>query len=51
MRVIATGGIVGAGTAIAAILATQDVAGWIIGIVVSGVSVLLAAFLWSARTL
>ena len=51
MRLIATGGIVGIGTAIAAIMASQEIAGWILGIVVSGVSVILAAFLWSARTL
>ena len=51
MRLIATGGIVGIGTAIAAIMASQGVAGWILGIVVAGVSVILAAVLWSARTL
>ena len=51
MRLIATGGIVGIGTAIAAIMASQEVAGWILGIVVAGVSVILAAVLWSARTL
>ncbi len=51
VRVVATGGIVGIGTALAAILGWQDVAAWIIGIVVSGVSVLLAALLWSSRTL
>jgi hypothetical protein len=51
VRVVATGGIVGIGTALAAILGWQDVAAWIIGIVVSGVTVLLAALLWSSRTL
>jgi hypothetical protein len=51
MRVIATAGIVGIGTALAAILGTQDVRGWIIGLVVSALSVLLAAVLWSSRTL
>jgi hypothetical protein len=51
MRVIATGGIVGIGTAVAAILGSQDVAAWIIGIVVSGVTVILAAILWSTRML
>jgi hypothetical protein len=51
VRVIATAGIVGIGTALAAILGTQDVRGWIIGLVVSGLSVLLAAVLWSSRTL
>jgi hypothetical protein len=51
VRVVATGGIVGIGTALAAILGWQDIAAWIIGIVVSGVTVLLAALLWSSRTL
>ena len=51
VRIVAPGGIVGIGTALAAILAWQDVAAWIIGIVVSSVSVLLAAVLWSSRTL
>jgi hypothetical protein len=51
MRVVATGGIVGIGTALAAILGTQDVKAWIIGLAVSVVSVLLAAILWSSRTL
>jgi hypothetical protein len=51
MRVIATGGIVGIGTALAAILVGQDVAGWIVGLAVSGGSVLLAAVLWSSRQL
>jgi len=51
MRIVATGGIVGIGTAIAAGMAAGDVAGWLIGIVVSGVSVLMAAILWSSRTL
>jgi hypothetical protein len=51
MRVVATGGIVGLGVALGAILAHQDVAGWIIGLVVSVVSLLLAAILWSSRQL
>ncbi len=51
MRIIATGGIVGIGTALAAILGTQDVDAWIIGLAVSAVAVLLAAILWSSRTL
>ena len=51
VRVVATGGIIGIGVALAAILDWQDVAAWIIGIVVSGVSVLLAVLLWSSRTL
>jgi hypothetical protein len=48
-RFIATGGIIGIGTGLAAILASQDVDGWIIGLVVSALSVVLAAMVWSAR--
>jgi len=51
MRIVATAGIVGIGTALAAILGTQDVDAWILGLVVSAVSVLLAAVLWSSRSL
>jgi hypothetical protein len=51
VRVIATGGIVGIGVAIAAIMASSNSAGWIIGLVVSLVSVVLAAVLWSSRIL
>ena len=51
VRVVATGGIVGIGTALAAILGSQDVASWIIGLAVSTVAVVLAAVLWSSRTL
>jgi hypothetical protein len=51
VRAVATCGIVGIAVAIAAILGSQDVAAWIIGLVVSVTSVVLAAFLWSSRTL
>ncbi len=51
MRVVATGGIIGIGTALAAILGTQDVDAWIVGLVVSVVTVVLAAILWSSRLL
>ena len=51
MRLIATGGIVGIGVALGAVLAGQDVAGWIVGLVVSLVSIVLAALLWSSRQL
>jgi hypothetical protein len=51
MRFIATGGIVGIGVALGAVLVGQDVAGWIVGLVVSAVSILLAALLWSSRQL
>jgi hypothetical protein len=51
VRVIATGGIVAIGVAIAAIMSSSNSAGWIIGLVVSLVSVVLAAVLWSSRVL
>lgn len=51
MRLVATGGIVGIGTALGAILVSQDVAGWIVGLVVALLSVILAAVLWSSRQL
>jgi hypothetical protein len=51
VRVIATGGIVGICVAIAAIMSSSNSAGWIIGLVVSLVSVVLAAVLWSSRIL
>jgi hypothetical protein len=51
MRVVATGGIVGIGVVIAAIMTSQDSKGWLIGLVVSIVSVVLAAVLWSSRRL
>jgi hypothetical protein len=51
MRVVATGGIIGIGTALGAILVGQDVAGWIVGLAVSATAVLLAALLWSSRQL
>jgi hypothetical protein len=51
MRLLATGGIVGLATALGAILVSQDVAGWIVGLVVGIVSVALAGILWSSRQL
>jgi hypothetical protein len=51
VRVVATGGIVGIGVAIAAIMASSNSQGWLIGLVVSVVSVVLAAVLWSSRVL
>ncbi len=51
VRLVATGGIIGIGTALAAILGSQDVAAWIIGLAVSIVVVILAVILWSSRTL
>ena len=48
---IATGGIIGIAVALGAILASQDVAGWIIGLVIGLTSVVLSALLWSSRQL
>ena len=51
MRLIATGGIIGVAVVLGAVLGGQDVAGWIIGLVVGLTSVILAALLWSSRQL
>ena len=51
VRIVATSGIVGISVALAAILGTQHVAYWITGLVIALVSVVLAAVLWSSRTL
>ncbi len=51
MRLIATGGIVGVGVVLGVVLVGQDVAGWIVGLAVSVVSIVLAALLWSSRQL
>ena len=51
VRIIATCGIIGIAVALAAILGTQDISAWVIGLVVSTLSVVLAAILWSSRTL
>ena len=48
-RFVATGGIIGIGTGVGAIMGSQDVKAWIVGIVVSGVSVILAAVVWSTK--
>ena len=50
-RVVATAGIAGIGTALGAILIAADAAGWISGLVVSIVTVTLAAMLWQPRRL
>jgi hypothetical protein len=49
MRLVATAGVVAIGVALGAILVSQDVQGWVVGLVVSLVSVVLAAILWSSR--
>ena len=51
MRLIATGGIVGVDVLLGAVLVGQDVAGWVVGLVIGLTSVLLAALLWSSRQL
>ena len=51
MRIVATGGIIGIATVLGAVLVNQDVAGWIVGLVVGLTSVILAALLWSSRQL
>jgi uncharacterized membrane protein len=51
MRLIATAGIVAIAVLLGAVLVSQDVAGWIVGLVVGLTSVILAALLWSSRQL
>ena len=51
MRLVATGGIIGIAVLLGAVLDGQDVAGWIVGLVVGLTSVILAALLWSSRQL
>jgi protein-S-isoprenylcysteine O-methyltransferase Ste14 len=51
VRLVATGGIIGIGVALGAILRSSNVQGWIIGLVVAIVSVVLSAILWSSRQL
>jgi tetrahydromethanopterin S-methyltransferase subunit F len=50
-RIIATSGVIGIGVALGAILASSKTQGWIIGLVVAIVSVILSAILWSSRQL
>jgi hypothetical protein len=49
MRLIATFGVIAIGIAIAAIMTSSNSQGWLIGLVVAGVSVILSAVLWSSR--
>ncbi|MGZ4169575.1 MAG: hypothetical protein ACXVUX_22020 [Solirubrobacteraceae bacterium] len=51
VRLIATCGVVAIGVAIAAIMVSKNSQGWVVGLVVSIVSVVLAAVLWSSRQL
>ena len=49
VRLVATCGIVAIGVAIAAIMVSSKTQGWIVGLVVALVSVILSAILWSSR--
>ncbi len=51
IRLVATAGIIGVGVALGAILTSNKVEGWIIGLVIAIVSVILAGLLWSSRQL
>jgi hypothetical protein len=51
VRIIATAGVIGIATAVGAILGAKDVSTWVISLVVSALSVLLAAVLWRSRHL
>jgi hypothetical protein len=51
IRLVATAGIIGVGVALGAILASDKVSGWIIGLVIALVSVILAGLLWSSKQL
>jgi protein-S-isoprenylcysteine O-methyltransferase Ste14 len=51
VRLIATGGVIGIGVALGAILRSSNTQGWIIGLVVALVSVILSGILWSSRQL
>jgi hypothetical protein len=51
MRIVASAGIVGIAVAIAAIMGSQGSPEWLVGLVASVVSLLLAAVLWSSRRL
>ena len=51
MRLVATGGIIGIAVLLGAVLVGQDVAGWIVGLVIGLTTVILAALLWSSRQL
>jgi hypothetical protein len=49
VRIIATAGVVAIGVAIAAIMRSSGSKGWLIGLVVGSISVVLSAVLWSSR--
>ena len=49
VRLVATCGIIGIGVVIAAVMVSSKSQGWVTGLVVSIVSVVLSAILWSSR--
>lgn len=51
IRLVATTGIVGIAVLLGAVLTSNKVQGWITGLVIGLVSVVLAALLWSSRQL
>ena len=51
VRIIATAGVIGIGTAVGAFLTAQGLAGWTVALVVSMLCVTLAAVLWRSRRL
>jgi len=51
VRLVATAGIVGIATAIGAVLGAADVETWLTALIVSILSVVLAAVLWRSRVL
>jgi hypothetical protein len=51
VRLIATAGVVAIGVAIAAIMVSSKSQGWVVGLVVSIVTVVLSGLLWSSKQL
>lgn len=51
VRLVATAGIIGIGVGLGAVLASNKVQGWVTGLVIAVVTVILAALLWSSRQL
>ena len=51
VRLVATTGIIGIGVALGAILTSQKVQGWIVGLVIAVVTVVLSGILWSSKQL
>jgi hypothetical protein len=49
VRLLASCGIIGIGIGIAAVMRSQHSQGWLVGLVVAAVAVVLSALLWSRR--